>query len=65
MRYITPLKAARGTGDRHARREAFAESRRLMKDARMHLRRVEQAIVDASEPPAVRAPRIVGGAARR
>jgi len=45
LRRKTENQAARGTGDRQARREAFAESRRLMKDARMHLRRVEQAIV--------------------
>jgi len=45
LRKKTENQAARGTGDRHARREAFAEARRLMKDARMHLRRVEQALV--------------------
>ncbi len=38
-------QAARNTGDRAARREAFAEARRLLKDARTHLRRVEQALV--------------------
>lgn len=38
-------QAARGTGDRQLRREAFAEARRLMKDARAHLRRVELALV--------------------
>ncbi len=45
LRRRTENQAARGTGDRNARREAFAEARRLMKDARSHLRRVESAIV--------------------
>lgn len=48
MKHRAELQAARGTGDRAARREAFAEARRLMKDARNHLRRVEQAIVAQS-----------------
>lgn len=42
-------QAARGTGTREGRREAFAEARRLMKDARLHLRRVEGAIVAQSQ----------------
>ncbi len=51
MKRRAEVQAARGTGDRAARREAFAESRRLLKDARNHLRRVEQAIV--SQAPVV------------
>ena len=42
----TESRAARGTIDRFERREAFAEANRLFKDARMHLRRVEHAIVE-------------------
>lgn len=45
----TEKQAARGTGTREGRREAFAEARRLMKDARQHLRRVEGAIVAQSQ----------------
>lgn len=48
LRHRAEVQAARGTGDRQARREAFAEARRLMKDARAHLRRVEQAMVAQS-----------------
>lgn len=47
----TEAQAARGTGDRQARREAFAEARRLLKDARAHLRRVEAAML--SQAPVV------------
>jgi ATP-dependent RNA/DNA helicase IGHMBP2 len=42
----TERQAARGTGDRDARRDAFREARRLMGDARHHLRRAEGVIVE-------------------
>ncbi len=41
-------QAARNTGTREGRREAFAEARRLVKDARNHLRRIESALVSQS-----------------
>lgn len=46
IRKKTEARSARGTIDRVARREAFAEAGRLMRDARQHLRRVEQAVVE-------------------
>lgn len=49
LKQRTEKQAARGTGTREGRREAFAESRRLLKDARAHLRRVESAIVAQSQ----------------
>ncbi len=45
LRARTERQAARGTGDRDARRDAFRECRRLEADARTHLRRAEHAIV--------------------
>jgi len=41
-------QAARNTGTREGRREAFAEARRLVKDARNHLRRIESSLVAQS-----------------
>lgn len=44
----TENQAARNSGTREGRREAFAESRRLLRDARAHLARIEAAIVSQS-----------------
>jgi ATP-dependent RNA/DNA helicase IGHMBP2 len=46
LRARTEKQAARGTGDREARRDAFREARRMVGDARDLLRRTEAALVE-------------------
>jgi ATP-dependent RNA/DNA helicase IGHMBP2 len=46
LRLRTEKQAARGTGDREARRDAFREARRMVGDARDLLRRTEATIVE-------------------
>jgi ATP-dependent RNA/DNA helicase IGHMBP2 len=46
LRFRTEKQAARGTGDRETRRDAFREARRMVGDARDLLRRTEASIVE-------------------
>jgi len=46
IRHRAEKQVARGTGDRLAHRDAFREARRLLADARDHLRRAERVIID-------------------